>query len=149
MHTGIVQPSGPSIHFWTSFGSVWARYTASGGAAKRLVTTTWVSPSVCNVILLIAFLLFPCWREPRPAGHSFSPAPFAALPAIGPLLRRRLWRVDEGASCHQHDAQQVLRLRAPSSVGRLPVASSQRGRLAPSRLLLPWRDGQESRAALD
>src|SRR6267378_1269026 len=56
MHTGIVQPSGPSIHFWTSFGSVWARYTASGGAAKRLVTTTWVSPSVCNVILLIVFL---------------------------------------------------------------------------------------------
>src|SRR6266436_777428 len=109
MHTGIVQPSGPSIHFWTSFGSVWARYTASGGAAKRLVTTTWVSPSVCSVILLIVFLLFsvfPCWREPRPAGHSFSPAPFAAWPAIGPLLRHPLLRADEGASYHPRDGQE-------------------------------------------
>src|SRR5712672_805049 len=152
MQTGIVQPSGPSIHFCSSFGSVWARYTASGGAAKRLVTTTWVSPSVCSVILLIVFLLFsvfPRWREPRPAGHSFSPAPFAAWPAIGPLLRRRLWRVDEGASYHRRDAQQVLRLRAPSSVERLPVASSQRARPAPLRSLLLWRDGQELRAALD
>src|ERR1700722_2096439 len=152
MHTGIVQPSGPSIHFWTRFGSVWARYTASGGAAKRLVTTMWVSPSVCSVILFIVFLLFfvfPCSREPRPAGHSFSPAPFAAWPAIGPLRRRRLWRVGEGASCHRRDTQQVLRLRAPSNVGRLPVASSRRARLAPLRSLLLWRDGQELCAALD
>src|SRR5216684_818591 len=58
MQTGIVQPSGPSSHFWISFGSVWARYTASGGAANRLVTTTWVLPSVFRVNLLIVFLLF-------------------------------------------------------------------------------------------
>src|ERR1700693_1333253 len=152
MQMGIVQPSGPSIHLWTSFASVWARYTASGGAAKRLVTTMWVSPSVCRVILLIVFLLFsvfPSWRGHRSTGRSFSPAPFAALPAIGPLLRRRLWRVDEGASCHRRDARQILRLRAPSSVERLPVESSRRARLAPSRSLLPWRAGQELRAALD
>src|SRR5580704_8682119 len=152
MHTGIVQPSGPSSHFCTSFGSVWARYTASGGAAKRLVTTTWVSPSVCSVILLIVFLLFsvfPCWREPRPAGHSFSPAPFAAWPAIVPLLRRPLWRADEGASYRRRAAQQVLRLRAPSSVGRLPVGSSRRAQLAPLRSLPPWRGGQELRASSD
>src|SRR5204863_9321357 len=47
------QPSGPSSHFWISAGSVCARYTASGAAAKRLVTTTWRSPSVFSVILLI------------------------------------------------------------------------------------------------
>jgi hypothetical protein len=34
--------------------SVRARYTASGGAAKRLFTTTCLSPSVSSVILLIA-----------------------------------------------------------------------------------------------
>src|SRR5260370_39137421 len=58
MQTGIVQPSGPSSHFWISFGSVWARYTASGGAANRLVATTWGLPSVFIVNLLIVFLLF-------------------------------------------------------------------------------------------
>src|SRR5580700_9508286 len=57
MQTGIVQPSGPSSHFWISFGSVCARYTASGGAANRLVTITWVSPSVFSINLLIDFLL--------------------------------------------------------------------------------------------
>src|ERR1700722_12254936 len=36
-----------------SAGSVCARYTASGDAAKCRVTITWVSPSVCSVILLI------------------------------------------------------------------------------------------------
>src|ERR1700722_3186768 len=61
MHAGIVQPSGPSNHFWISFGSVWARYTASGGAANRRITTTCVSPSVFSVNLLIVFLLF-CLR---------------------------------------------------------------------------------------
>src|SRR5437870_10828821 len=73
----MVQPSGPSNQFWSNFGSVWAWYTTSGGAAKRLVTTTWVSPSVFSVNLLIVFLLFsvvPCWPEPRLAGRSFSPA---------------------------------------------------------------------------
>src|SRR5580693_7417421 len=98
MHTGIVQPSGPSSHFWTSFGSVWARYTASGGAANRLVTTTQVSPSVFNVNLLIDFLLswsslvfwvVPCEREPCPAGRSSSRAPFATWRATGPLLQCR------------------------------------------------------------
>src|SRR5437868_3376270 len=57
MQTGIVQPSGPSSHFWISAGSVCARYTASGTAAKRLVTTTWRSPSVFSVILLISVCL--------------------------------------------------------------------------------------------
>src|SRR5262249_29508266 len=100
MQTGIVQPSGPSSHFWTNFGSVWARYRASGGPAKRLVTTTCVSPSIFRVNLLIVLLLLwssvvPSRPEPRPAGHSSSPAPFATLRAIGPLLRYRLLRGDE------------------------------------------------------
>ena len=56
MQTGMVQPSGPSIHFCTSSGSVWARYTASGGAAKRRVTTTCRSPSVFSVNLLMVCL---------------------------------------------------------------------------------------------
>src|SRR5580692_1629698 len=92
MQTGIVQPSGPSNHFWINFGSVWARYTASGGAVKRLVTITWVSPSVFSVILLIAFLLacvFPSPPKLRPAGRSLSQGLFAALRAIGPPLQSR------------------------------------------------------------
>src|SRR5271157_2610789 len=109
MQTGIVQPSGPSNHFCTNSGSVWARYTASGGAAKRLVTTTCVSPSVFSVNLLIVFLLFfssvPCWSEPRPAGRNFSPALFAALPAIGPSLQYQLLRDGGGASYRRLDAQ--------------------------------------------
>src|SRR5271155_5250856 len=147
MQTGMVQPSGPSSHFWISFGSVWARYTASGGAANRLFATTWVSPSAFRVNLLIVFLLFlcsvvPCRREPRPDGRSFSPALFATSPATGPSLQRRPLRDAEGVSCHPRDVQQVLRLRAPSGVGRLPVASSQRAWLVPSQPLHPWRDVQ-------
>src|ERR1700740_2403545 len=102
MQTGIVQPSGPSNHFWINFGSVWARYTASGDAAKRLVTTTWVSPSVLRVILLIAFLLFSLapWRpELDPTGRSFFADLFAASPAIGPWLQCRPSPGGEGASC--------------------------------------------------
>src|ERR1700746_1862835 len=121
MQTGMVQPSGPSNHFWTNLGSVWARYTASGGAAKRLVTTMCVSPSVFNVTLLIFFLLFsvfPCWPELRRAGRSFSPALFEALPGISPLRPYRPLRDDGGASCPRRDAQQVRHLHAPSSVGR-------------------------------
>src|ERR1700692_3254247 len=102
MQTGIVQPSGPSSHFWINFGSVWAQYTVSGGGAKRLVTTTWVSPSVFSVSLLIVFLLVssavPCWPEPRPAGRSFSPLLSAALPAIGPLQQCPPWRDASGVS---------------------------------------------------
>src|ERR1700690_2578672 len=160
MQTGIVQPSGPSTHFWFSFGSVWARYTASGGAANRLVTSTWVLPSVFRVNLLIVFLLFlssfylrslvvPCRREPRPAGCSSSPALFATLRATGPLLQCRPLRDDEAASCHPPDQQQVLRLGAPSGVGRLPVASSRRAGLVPSQSLRPWRDVQGLPDVLD
>src|ERR1700722_18311591 len=103
MHTGIVQPSGPSNHCWINFGSVWARYTASGGAAKRLVTIMCVSPSVFSVILLIVFLLscfcsFPR-REPRPAGRSCSQGLFAAGQAIGPSLRSPPLRDGEDALC--------------------------------------------------
>src|SRR4029077_16035728 len=101
MHTGIVHPSGPSNHFWINFGSVWARYTASGGAAKRLVTTMWVSPSVFSVILLIVFFLsrvFPFRLELRPAGRSFSPGLFAASQAIGPSLQCPLPRDGGDAS---------------------------------------------------
>src|SRR5208282_6757466 len=50
--------------FWTRFGSVCARYTASGEAAKRLVTFRCVSPSVFSVNLLLVLLLLclsPCW----------------------------------------------------------------------------------------
>src|SRR5580704_8296909 len=122
MQTGIVQPSGPSSHFWISFGSVWARYTASGGAANRLVTTTWVLPSVFRVNLLIVFLLFFSWvvlrrREPRPAGRSSSPALFATLRATGPLPQCRPLRDDEGASCHRRDVLPAPRLPEPSGVG--------------------------------
>src|SRR5437588_3978936 len=147
MQTGIVQPSGPSNHFWINFGSVCARYTASGGAAKRLVTTTCVSPSVFSVILLIAFPLFcasPSWPEPRPAGRSFSRALFAAFEAIGPSLQYRPLRDDEGASCPRLDEQRVPHLRAPCDVGRLPVASSQTAPPAPSLWPRPWRDARES-----
>src|SRR5215218_10331035 len=59
MQTGMVQPSGPSSHFCTSSGSVCARYTASGGAAKRRVTTTCRSPSVFSVNLLMVYLSLP------------------------------------------------------------------------------------------
>src|SRR5271156_2922233 len=100
MQTGIVQPSGPSNHFWINLGSVWARYTASGGAAKRRVTITWVSPSVFSVILFIASLLscvFPSPPEPGPAGRSLLPGLFAAWRAIDPSLQCLLWRGDAGA----------------------------------------------------
>src|ERR1700735_227906 len=91
LQTGIVQPSGPSSHFWISFGSVCARYTASGGAEKRLVTIMCVSPSVFSVSSLIVYLLFsvPSRLELRPAGRSFSPALCAALQATGPWLQYR------------------------------------------------------------
>src|SRR5260370_15268510 len=127
MHTGIVHPSGPSNHFWINFGLVWARYTASGGAAKRLVTITWVSPSVFSVILLIAFSLscvFP-WPELRPAGRSLSPGLFAALRAIGPSLQYPLLRADEGASYPRLGERLVPHLRSPSGAGRLRAASSR------------------------
>src|SRR5579863_2201647 len=132
MQTGIVQPSGPSNHFWINFGSVWARYTASGGAAKRLVTITWVSPSVFSVILLIAFFLsfFLSWFSPsqpelRPAGRSLPQGRFAALRAIDPSLQYPLLRADEGASYPQLGERLVPHLRAPSGAGRLRVASSR------------------------
>src|ERR1700722_9318772 len=154
MQTGIVQPSRPSSHFWIHSASVWGRYTPSGDATNRLVTTRWVSPSVFRVNLLIVFLLFlssvvPCRREPRPAGRSSSPALFATLPATGPLLQCRPWPDDEGAWRHLRDGQQVLRLRAPSGVGRLPVASSRRAWPVPSHSLRPGRDGQGLPDALD
>src|SRR5215475_5583219 len=106
MQTGMVQPSGPSIHFWTIFGSVWARYTASGGAAKRLVTITWVSPSVFSVSLLIEFLpsYVVSWRpELHPAGRSFSPWLCAAWPATGPWRQSQPWPDDEGAWRRRRD----------------------------------------------
>src|SRR5580693_5596707 len=87
---------GPTSHFWISFGSVWARYTASGGAANRRVTTTWVSPSVLRVNLLLIVLLlslhsaFPYEPELRRAGRSCSPRHPAAWQAIGPAHRYRL-----------------------------------------------------------
>src|SRR3974390_1643824 len=126
MQTGIVQPSGPSNHFWINFGSVWARYTASGGAVKRLVTITWVSPSVFSVILLIAFFLsclLPFPPELRPAGRSLSPVLSATSRAIGPSLLFPLLRADEGASHPRFGKRSVLHLRAPSDAGRLRAAS--------------------------
>src|SRR5580692_11491148 len=128
MQTGIAHPSGPSSHFWISFGSVWARYTASGAAAKCLVTITWVSPSVFSVILLIALFpsfVFPSRQELRPAGRSFSQGLFAAWPAIGPSLQYPLLPDDEGASYPRLGEQLVPHLRAPSDVGRLRVVSSR------------------------
>src|SRR5580700_5188129 len=119
MQTGMVQPSGPSNHCWSNFGSVWARYTASGGAAKRLVTTTYVSPSVVSVNLFIVFLLVPvvpCGPEPRRAGRSFSRALSAAWQAIGPWPRFRLLQGDVVAWYPRHAEPQVPHLRAPSGV---------------------------------
>src|SRR6202167_5875208 len=116
MHTGIVHPSGPSNHFWINFGSVWARYTASGGAVKRLVTITWVSPSHFSVTLLIAFLLscvFPSPPELRPGGRSLAQGLFAALRAIGPSLQYPLLRADDGASYARLGERVVPRLLAP------------------------------------
>src|SRR5438270_129310 len=88
--TAIIQPSGTNNHACSNFGSVCARYTAYGGATKRLVTITCVSASVLRVILLIAFLLS-CvvrwWPELRRAGRSFSRGLFAASQAIGPALQ--------------------------------------------------------------
>src|ERR1700733_9954472 len=101
MHTGIVHPSGPSNHFWINFGSVWARYTASGGAVKRLVTISWVSPSLFSVILLIVFYLscvFPYRPGLVPAGRSLLQGLFAALQATGPSLQYPHSRDGEDAS---------------------------------------------------
>ena len=53
MHTGMVQPGGPSIHLTMIAGSMCARNTASGAALKRRVTTTNWSPSVTRVSLLM------------------------------------------------------------------------------------------------
>src|ERR1700730_14478743 len=133
MHTGIVQPSGPSSHFWINFGSVWARYTASGGAVKRLVTINWVSPSVFSVILLIVFffswvflsLVFPSPPERRRAGRSLSPGLCAAWQAIDPSLQYRYSRDDEDASYPQLGERSVPHLRAPSGAARLRVVSSR------------------------
>src|SRR5580658_9294169 len=126
MHTGMVQPSGPSNHFWINFGSVWARYTDSGGAVKRLVTIRWVSPSVFSVILLIAFFLscvFPSRPELRPAGRSLPQRLFAALQAIDPSRQYRHSRDDEDASYPRRGERSVPPLRAPSSARRLRVAT--------------------------
>src|SRR6266850_2425887 len=98
MQIGIVHPSGPSIHFWISFGSVCARYTASGGAANRLVTTTYLSPSVLSVILAIVFSLLSLVSSPqgrRPACRSFSPKPPATCQATGRSPQHRPLPVGE------------------------------------------------------
>src|SRR5579872_1719224 len=128
MQTGIVQPSGPSSHFWISFGSVWARYTASGGAVNRLVTMMWVSPSIFSVSLLIAFLLFLSseapWRpEHRPDGRSSCPKLCAAWPAIDPSLPDRPWQAGGGASYPRHGGRRDRRLRALSGAAKPQVAS--------------------------
>src|SRR5580700_10483059 len=133
MHTGIVHPSGPSSHFWINFGSVWARYTASGGAVKCLVTINWVSPSVFSVILLIVFflscvcssLVFPSPPELRRDGRSLSQGRFSALQAIGPSLQYPYSRDDEDASYPQPGERSVPHLRAPSGAARLRVVSSR------------------------
>src|SRR5580698_2554413 len=92
MHTGMVQPSGPSIHFCTSFDPVCARYTASGGAVKRLVTTTHLSPSVLRVsLLIVSSFLWAVSYPPagRQAGRSCLPTPCAASQAIDQSPQRR------------------------------------------------------------
>src|ERR1700691_5922035 len=142
MQTGIVQPSGPSNHFWINFGSVWARYTASGGAVKRLVTITWVSPSVFSVILLIAFLLscaFPSPPALRAAGRSWPQVLFAPCRAIGRSLQYPLLRADEGASYPRLGERLVPRLRAPSGAGKSRVASSRTALPIHSRLPPLWQ----------
>src|SRR5271165_2081228 len=122
MHTGMVQPAGPSSHFWIIFGSVCARYTASGGAAKRRVTTMCVSPSVLSVIFVVIVILFIVssslylvpflclvsflcpflclipWRpELHPAGRNSFPELRGAWPATGPSRQCRPWPIGEGA----------------------------------------------------
>src|SRR5581483_3773611 len=126
MHTGMVQPSGPSIHCRTSSESVWAQYTAAGGALKRLVTTTYLSPSVFRLNLLISSpLLFSSsdpWRpEPHRAARNFSPEPGAALSASDPLRRFLPSRGGADVWFPECDSRSDRRLRVPSSAGKLPV----------------------------
>src|SRR5580704_13598879 len=136
-HTGMVQPSGPSNHFWSSFGSVCARYTASGGAAKRRVTTTCVSPSVFSVILLIVFLLFSFPSRPtlRPTGRNFSPELCGAWQATGPWLQYRRLRDAEAASRLPRGGRSVPHPQAPSGAARLLAASSRTASLIHLRSL--------------
>src|ERR1700722_7658409 len=138
MHAGIVQPSGPSSHFWISFGSVWARYTASGGAANRLVTTMGMSPSVLIVILegvllgivlvVFCFYLFCVGPTPpgrRRGGHSFSRELFAAWQATGLLPRCRPWPTCGDAGFHPRGERSIRHLRGLSGVERFRVESSR------------------------
>src|SRR5579871_1014340 len=145
MQTGMVQPSGPSSHFWISLGSTWARYTVWGGAVNRLATITCVSPSVVNVSLLIVLLLFsssdlPSLRVLRPTGRSFSPVLFAAWRATGPWLQRRPSPDAADALCHRRGGRPAPHLRALSDVEKSPAASSRTARPVPSRSLHPWPD---------
>src|SRR5271165_785350 len=102
----MVQPSGPNNHFWIRSGSVCARYTASGGAANRLVTTTYRSPSVFNVNLLIVFhLLFLVSSQQGPCltCRNFSLKPPAAWQAIGRLPQHPPAPAGTDASCPRLD----------------------------------------------
>src|ERR1700730_6208949 len=108
MHSGIVQPSGPNIHFCISFGSVYDRYTDSGGAAKRLVTTTCLSPSVLRVSLLIvfSFLLAVSYQPaPRLGGRNCLSKLSAASRAIDRSLQHLPLRVGTVDSCPRLGAQ--------------------------------------------
>ncbi len=100
---------------------------------KRLVTITWVSPSVFSVIFLIAFLLscvFPSPPELRPAGHSLPQGLFAALRSHWSIASIPAFcEADEGAVVPSTRRTISLpQLRAPSGAGELlRVASSQNG----------------------
>src|ERR1700735_827854 len=82
-------------------------------------------------------------RDPHPAGRSSSSALFVTLRATSPLLQCQPLRDVEDASCHPRDGPQVRRLREPSGVGRLPVASSRRAWLVSSQWVFPSRDVPE------
>src|SRR5215471_6778523 len=103
MQTGMVQPSRSSIHCWFSLGSMCARYTASGGAAKCLVITTYRSPSVLSVILLIVFFPFDSLIASLPELHrafrSFWLKLFATWQDTDRSLPRRVLPAGRAVSC--------------------------------------------------
>lgn len=98
----MLQPSGPSIHFWMSEGSVWARYTASGEAAKRRVTTTCVSPSVFRAGFAMTVIVCPSWGVPGQKSVQPLVVPLQCLSQRGkPLIdiRETLGSQTARASC--------------------------------------------------
>src|SRR5215831_2022949 len=128
-----------------------ARYTASGGAANRLVTITCVSPSVFSVsrLIVVSFssaLGDPQWPALRPAARNLFPELFSTLRAIRPWRRHPRGPGGGAASRHQPDEQRAPHLPAPSDAEKWLADSCRRARLARSQSL---RFGRAARESLD